>query len=153
MEYHTVGEKICLWQIAKISADVFVVREVVVRITNVVYNPFLPQDLTAVDVTKSLYTKTLEVARKNRSQYQFYTWCQREDGEAPRKIWSPIEAVAVYNAVISTFEGGQTGYKLLDHKTYKSMIPKGDVRYCEEHDQYVYAGNTCLMCVTKLVRV
>jgi hypothetical protein len=154
LEHHSVGQKICLWQIAKIGADVLVVREVVVRITEVVDNPFLTQNLTAIDQkTESIYVKTLEVAKMNRSQYQFYTWCERDDGELPRNIWSPIEAVAVYNTVISTFEGAPTGFRLLDHKTYESVIPKGDVRYCEEHDQYVYVGNTCLMCATKLVRV
>lgn len=147
MEHHSVSDKICLWQILLKGNLVLVMREVIVTISEVSDNLGLPQSLRAVDPsTGYVYIKTTETMSLNRGLHRFHRWSHEKDR------WSSIEAVAVYNAHISTFEGS-TGYKLLHKQTREEILPKGDVSYCKEHDQYVYARNECLLCVTSLQRV
>jgi len=150
MDVYKVGAKICLWQIVKNLTDVIVCKEVVVTVIGTkdsILRGELPQSLRALGAQGEEYKKFWDNATAKSTHDQLYAWSERDDGELPRKIWTPIEAVSIYNQYVSHFEGN-TGWKILS-RFGKEMIPKGDIVYCVEHDQYTPLGNECLMCTVR----
>jgi hypothetical protein len=152
------GQRVALWQtkieVKKNTTQIVVLKEVIVTITEMktgVPGKFSRerssrQSLRGLGDDGKVYEKHWDSWPELSSGPSDFSslWSSRDDGVGRNKVWSPAEAVHVYNNTISK-RLGDNDFTLTD-ATGAAILPKGDVVYCEKHDDYSY-GPECLWCL------
>jgi len=70
----------------------------------------------------------------------------RDDGEGDHKWWVPKEAVHAHSEL-------KYANKRREDKIFRvnaqgnEVVPKGDIVYCEKHDEYYHQGDACFSCL------
>lgn len=153
MKYE-IGQNVCLWQVIVPigSTHVRVVKEVLVRVIaektgtpgEFSKRPLPFQSLKAVDKDGNIYEKHWRKWPEEHECDFSHSWTRRHDGAGHDKDWTPVEAVHVYNELVSARRGPKTF--LLTDRLGNPVTPKGDVSYCFEHDVYTHRADECDWC-------
>lgn len=154
------NQKICLWKVEIVrESTLMVIKEVIVTITEVKSGvigeisgkPVPFQSVLGVGDDSQVYEKhwlwwpESPVDCDFDSQWTDHVDCVTE------KVWTPVEAVYIYNEIASS-RCARGALSLFDTQGLP-IVPKGDVQFCTEHDEFVHYREMCSWCcMDNLVR-
>ena len=157
---YEVGETICLWQEKIVPGteenpgSVMVLKEVLVTITGtktgVPYEfsgePASGTSIRGIGDDGKVYEKHWDFWPESQTCGFQDQWSVRNDGEGDDPFWAPKEAVHTHNQLQGFNKENGSNIRRLD-KNGNPILPKGDVVYCEEHDDYRHRGGSCFHCL------
>lgn len=157
---YEVGKTICLWQ-EKIDFEkrvVTVLKEVLVKITETKTGvlgefsgkPVSGTSLKGVGDDGKEYEKHWDSWPESQTNCFTDQWSVRDDGEGDDHFWFPKEAVHAYNSLRRANEKASNNIVRVD-TLGQPIVPKGDVTYCNKHDEYRHEGQKCLGCLIEKV--
>ena len=91
------------------------------------------------------YEKHWEYWPESQTRDFIGQWSMRDDGEDADKYWTPKEAIYAYNELRSANKRNKKKLVRTDCNG-NTITPKGDIIYCEKHDEYNHQGDTCFHC-------
>jgi len=153
-EIYAVGSKVCLWQEKMADGKVTVLKEVIVTITErktgvpgeFSRKPVSSKSLRGIGDDGKVYEKHWESWPESQTDCFTDRWSMRDDGEGEYRFWAPKEAVHSHTHLKLALEA-HPGLKLVRvDKDGQPIVPKGDVVYCTEHDEYAHVGTECWQC-------
>ncbi len=154
-----IGDKICLWQeeVDFKAKVVKVLKEVIVTITETKFDvlgefsgkPCSCQSLRGIGDDGKVYEKHWDYWPEAQTRTFTDIWSMRNDGVGESKTWTPKEAVHAYGELVRVNKKLKLDERLvrIDAEGNKDIVPKGDVDYCEEHDEYTHKGQECFYCL------
>lgn len=160
---YKLGQKVCLWQtkIVPGSNQITVIKEVIVEIAGIKTevpsahsrSPVNLQSLRGIGEDGKIYEKHWDVWPESQMRDYVECWSARDDAtiDTGNRHWIPVEAVYVYDARQQS-RRYRKAVRIVDGNE-DDIKPKGDVVYCERHDQYDHVGNSCVFCLKNLPAV
>ncbi len=153
-----VGKQICLWRAEQKPGEhiIRVVKEVIVTIAEEKIGvpgqysrtPSRFASYCGLGNDGKIYKKHWDAWPESSQAGDFlFQWTLRADGGGRGRSgpWVPIEAIYLYNSKVSRQMGEMEHFTIVD--VFGNEInPKGDVVYCDIHDQYSYVGTECELC-------
>jgi len=133
---------------------VTVLKEVLVTITEVKtgvpgffsLKPVSMHSLRGIGDDGKLYEKHWVNWPESQTNDYLGQWSIRDDGEGDDRFWIPKEAVHAHN-MLSDLKKQFPNEKIVRlDKSGQPIVPKGDVEYCEKHDDYRHKGSKCFEC-------
>jgi hypothetical protein len=155
-----IGDKICLWQEEfdfKAKA-IKVLKEVIVTITETKVDvpgefsgkPCTYQSLRGIGDDAKEYEKHWDYWPEAQTRTFTDVWSMRDDGIGKKKVWIPKEAVHAYGELVRVNKKLKVNEQLVRiYADNTNAIPKGDVTYCEKHDEYTHKGQDCFYCLVE----
>lgn len=156
---HFLQQKICLWQTAVVPGTMQcqVIKEVVVFVQEIKTGvrgasscePYYENEsLYAVDADGNDWYKHWDEYPENPRWYVDFEsqWTTREDGAGNSRIWTPLEAVSVY-------ENRPKHVRVIVDIFGRPIFPKGDVGCCQDHDHFWFPGGECVGCVAAKMQI
>ncbi len=157
-----IGQKVCLWQELFTPGQVLILKEVLVTITETKtgvighwsQKPATQMSLRGLGDDGKVYEKHWESWPESQTSDFIAQWSMRDDGEGVgvTKYWTPREAVHSYNELRSVNKRLEKKFVRID-TSGKPVVPKGDIGYCANHDEYDHQGDTCFSCHIELRKV
>ena len=152
---YEVGQVVCLWQEELRPGKVTVLKEVLVTITGVKtgvpgffsLKPVSMQSLRGIGDDCKLYEKHWVNWPESQTNDYLGQWSSRDDGEGDDRFWIPKEAVHAYNTLNDLKKRFPDEQIVRLDKSGQPIVPKGDVEYCEKHDDYRHKGSQCFWCI------
>ncbi len=148
-----VGHVMCLWQEDVKPDGVTVLKKVLVTITETKIGvpgeysrePVSSQSLRGIGDDGKTYEKHWNSWPESVINC-LATWTRRNDGEGDDPFWIPKEAVHAYGDLrLANRQHPELKLERRD-KNGQPILPRGDVVYCKEHDEYTHNGSTCFLC-------
>lgn len=152
---YEVGQVVCLWQEELRPGRVTVLKEVLVTITGVKTGvpgefsrrPVSMHSLRGIGDDGKPYEKHWDSWPESQTNDFLGQWTFRDDGEGDDRFWIPMEAVHAYNTLNAFKKHFPNEPVVRLDKSDKPIVPKGDVEYCEKHDDYRHKGSQCFWCI------
>ncbi|MCB9814860.1 hypothetical protein H6784_05645 [Candidatus Nomurabacteria bacterium] len=152
---YAIGKEVCLWQERVEAGKVTVLKEVIVRITEIKTgvpgefsrNPQMSQSLRGIGDDGNVYEKHWNYWPEAQIRCFDTQWSMRDDGAGEHNFWIPKEAVYAYNELKYFVKHCCDSDTIVRVDTKgQPIIPKGDCTYCEKHDEFHYSWQECFRC-------
>jgi hypothetical protein len=148
---YEVGKVVCLWHEDVQPGSVTVLKEVLVTITETKTGvpgewsrePVSSISLRGIGDDGKTYEKHWDSWPESQTNCFTGQWSTRDDAEG---VWVPKEAVHAHGALRRHNEQYPSKQLTRKDRNGQPILPKGDVTYCEKHDEYDHLGSECLLC-------